>query len=286
MRGLKLRGDLEVALATRGVPYVTLGERPLFERADVRDALAWLALTVNPRNSAAFARALQSRPGLGPASVRALTEAARAGGLSLEAACLVPAEAGISGKRGEAAAGFGTSMAEIRRRAGQRPEFKELVDAIIVDSGIPERLRRMGRRARGRLEGVREVSRAARSYQRLCEEEGRPPRLAEFLEELTLHSGERRRPAEAVALGTVHAVKGLEFRHVWLAGMDEGVLPSIRALRAGDVEEERRLAYVALTRARETLVLSSSARRWNRETPPSRFLGEAGLQGPDPDHHD
>ncbi|HVX32590.1 MAG TPA: ATP-dependent helicase [Solirubrobacterales bacterium] len=286
MRGLKVRGDLEVALATRGIPYVTLGERPLFERADVRDALAWLALTVNPRNSAAFARALQSRPGLGPASVRALVGAARSRGASLESVCLVPAEAGIAGKRGEAAAAFGTSMAEIRRLGGRPREFKDLVDAIIVASGIPERLRQMGRRAGGRLEGVREVSRAARSYQRLCTEEGRAPRLAEFLEELTLHAGERRRPAEAVALGTVHAVKGLEFRHVWLAGMDEDVLPSMRSLRSGDVEEERRLAYVALTRARETLVLSSSARRWNREAAPSRFLSEAGLRDPAPDHHD
>jgi DNA helicase-2/ATP-dependent DNA helicase PcrA len=276
-RRLRVASEVEIALATRGIPYVRLGERPLFQRTDVRDALAWLALTVNPRNAVAFARALQSRRGLGPAAARALTEQARRDDRSFEAACLVPAEAGITGKRGEAAVAFGEAMGEVRRAAAKRREFKELVDAVVVISGIPERLARMGRSAEGKLEGVRQLCRAARSYQALCVEEATPPRLAEFLEELTLHAGERRRPAEAVALGTVHAVKGLEFRHVWLAGVDEGVLPSIRAVRAGDVEEERRLAYVALTRARETLVLSSSARRWNREAKVSRFVEEAGL---------
>jgi superfamily I DNA/RNA helicase len=277
MRGLRVRADLEIALATRGIPYVSLGERALFERAEVRDALAWLALTVNPANSAAFSRALQSRSGLGPASARALGELARARGESFEAACMVPWEAGIAGKRAEAALAFGASMARIRAAAVRRSEFKELVGEIIVISEIPARLARRGRSARGQLESVRELFRAARSYQERCAEEARPPRLAEFLEELALHVGERSRPAEAVALATVHAVKGLEFRHVWMAGLEEGVLPSTRSLREGGVEEERRLAYVALTRARESLVLSSAARRWGKDAAPSRFLAEAGL---------
>ena len=277
MRGLRVRADLEIALATRGIPYVALGERGLFERSEIRDALAWLALTVNPANSAAFSRALQSRAGLGPASARALVVFAKARGESCEAACALPGEAGIAGKRAEAILEFADSMARIRLAASARREFKELVGEIIVISEIPARLARRGRSARGQLESVRELFRAARSYQQRCGEEGRAPRLAEFLEELALHVGERSRPADALALGTVHAVKGLEFRHVWLAGLDEGVLPSIRALREGGLEEERRLAYVALTRARESLVLSSSARRWGREAAPSRFLAEAGL---------
>lgn len=277
MRGLRVRADLEIALATRGIPYVALGERALFERSEVRDALAWLALTVNPANSAAFARALQSRPGLGPASARALAELAKARGESFEAACMAPWEAGIAGKRGEAALAFGASMAQIRSAAAEPREFKDLVGEIIVISEIPARLARRGRSGKRQLESVRELFRAARSYQERCSEEERPPRLAEFLEELALHAGERSRPADALALGTVHAVKGLEFRHVWLAGMEEGVLPSIRSLRDGGVEEERRLAYVALTRARESLVLSSSARRWGKDAAPSRFLAEAGL---------
>jgi superfamily I DNA/RNA helicase len=75
----------------------------------------------------------------------------------------------------------------------------------------------------------------------------------------------------------VHAVKGLEFRHVWLTGLEEGVMPSARSLQQGRIEEERRLCYVAITRARESLVVSSSARRWGKEVKTSRFVPEAGL---------
>jgi superfamily I DNA/RNA helicase len=278
MRGLRVRQDLEIALATRGIPYTTLGERALWARSEVRDALAWLILTVNPANSAAFARALESRPGLGPAAARDLTEAARTRGIGLEQICLVPWEAGLGESRGKEAIAFGESMEQIRRiAAGHRREFKMLVGDIVIISGIPERLRRRGRAAAGDLASVRELYRAASSYQRQCVAEGRRPSLAEFLQELALYSTETRRTDSALALGTVHAVKGLEFAHVWVAGLDEGVMPSARALAQGDTEEERRLFYVAVTRARESLVLSGCARRWGKATETSRFVAEAGL---------
>jgi superfamily I DNA/RNA helicase len=278
MRGLRVRQDLEIALATRGIPYTTLGERALWARSEVRDALAWLTLTVNPANSAAFARALESRPGLGPAAARTLTEVAKSRGFGYEQVCLVPWEAGIGESRGKAAIGFGESMEQIREIArGGRREFKMLVGDIIVISGIPDRLRRRGRAGAGQLGSVRELFRAARSYQQQCMVEGRRPALAEFLQELTLYSTDTRRTASSLALGTVHAVKGLEFAHVWVAGLDEGVMPSTRALQEGHTEEERRLAYVALTRARESLVMSSCARRWGKQVKTSRFVTEAGL---------
>ena len=278
MRGLRVRQELEIALATRGIPYTTLGTHTLWERSEVRDALAWLHLTVNPAHSAAFARALESRPGLGPAAARSLIEAARAQGVSFEAACLAPEGAGLRGKRAEAALRFGRSMARVREIAAD-PErrFSAAVGAIVLASGIPERLGGQGKKGKTRLASVRELARAAAAYQRRCEAEEEAPRLAEFLQELSLStpSGEGRR--SAVALGTIHAVKGLEFRHVWVAGLEEGVMPSARSLQEGRSEEERRLCYVALTRAREGLVLSSSASRWGKATKPSRFVEEAGL---------
>ncbi|HEU5105237.1 MAG TPA: ATP-dependent helicase [Solirubrobacterales bacterium] len=278
MRGLRVRQDLEITLATRGIPYTTLGERALWARSEVRDALAWLTLTVNPANSAAFSRAVESRPGLGPATARALTEAAKSRGLGYEQICLVPWEAEIGESRGKAAIAFGESMEQIREiaRSGRR-EFKMLVGDIIVLSGIPEQLRRRGRAGAGQLGSVRELFRAARAYQQQCLIEGRRPALAEFLQELTLYSTDTRRTGSSLALGTVHAVKGLEFAHVWVAGLDEGVMPSNRALQEGRTEEERRLAYVALTRARESLVMSSCARRWGKQVKTSRFVTEAGL---------
>jgi DNA helicase-2/ATP-dependent DNA helicase PcrA len=278
MRNLRVRQDLEIALATRGIPYTTLGERALWERSEVRDALSWLTLTVNPANSAAFARALESRPNLGPATARTLVEVAKDRGLGYEELCLLPWEAGIGERRGEAAIDFGESMAQIRRIATTaKREFKFLVGDIIIVSGIPARLERRGKAGRGQLGSVRELFRAASSYQQQCEAEGRIPTLAEFLQELSLHSGETRRTASALALGTVHAVKGLEFTHVWVAGLEEGVMPSTRSLQEGRTEEERRLFYVALTRARESLVMSSCARRWGKATKTSRFVAESGL---------
>ncbi|MBS1885340.1 MAG: ATP-dependent helicase, partial [Actinobacteria bacterium] len=179
MRELQVRRDVEIALGTRGIPYTTLGERALWARSEVRDALAWLTLTVNPANSAAFARALESRPDLGPATARRLIEAAKSRGLGYEQACLAPWEAGIGESRGKAAIAFGESMEQIREiAAAGRREFKSLVGDIIVISGIPDQLRRRGRAGARELGSVRELFRAARSYQQQCVVEGRRPALA------------------------------------------------------------------------------------------------------------
>jgi DNA helicase-2/ATP-dependent DNA helicase PcrA len=278
MRNLRVRGHLEVALATRGIPYMTLGERALWERAEVRDALAWLHLTANAAHLPAFARALESWPGLGPKAVSAVVQCAKERSLSFEAACAAPDAAGLKGSRADAALAFAEAMGKVRAAlADPQREFKELVGDIIRASEIPERLKRKGRAGQRALESVRQVFRTASSYQERCEEDGSPPRLAAFLQELSLQSGEAERSGEVVSLGTVHAVKGLEFAHVWLAGLSEGVLPSMRAVQEGRTEEERRLCYVALTRAREGLVVSSTARRWGKGARPSRFIAEAGL---------
>lgn len=278
MRGLGVRQDVEIALAARGIRYVTLGERALWERSEVRDTMAWLNLTVNPAHTPAFSRAMKSRQGLGDATVRALLEAARERGISFEAACLSPETAGLSGKRGKAALAFGETMVQIREILSNGARgFAERVGDIIIASEIPKRLEKKGRTGQRQLASVREVYRAASLYEGRCEGEGIEPELSEFLQELSLQSSDRQHGTNAVSLGTIHAVKGLEFRCVWVVGLDEGVMPSNRALREGRIEEERRLCYVAFTRARESLVLSSSARRWRKPAKPSRFISEAGL---------
>lgn len=278
MRNLRVRQDLEVALATRGIPYTTLGERALWERVEVRDALAWLHLTANPAHLPAFCRAFESWPGLGPKAVSAMLQSAKEQAISFEAACAAPNSAGLSGSRADAALAFAEAMGKVRSAAADPGrEFKELVGDVIRASEIPERLKRKGRSGQRALDAVRQVFRTASSYQERCEEDGVSPRLPAFLQELSLQSGEAERSGDAVSLGTVHAVKGLEFLHVWLAGLSEGVLPSMRALQEGRTEEERRLCYVALTRAREGLTVSSTARRWGKGARPSRFIAEAGL---------
>jgi DNA helicase II / ATP-dependent DNA helicase PcrA len=278
MRNLPVRQELEVALASRGIPYVTLGERTLWERPEVRDCLAWLHLTVNPVHSPAFGRALESCPGLGPAAVRSLANSAKERSVSYEVACMEPEAAGLTGKRADAARSFGRAMAFIRAAtADSRRDFKELVGEVIQASGVPERLKSKGKDGNNALEAVRQLFRAASAYQARCEDEDVPPRLSEFLQDLALQSADAEQKGDSVSLGTVHAVKGLEFSEVWLAGLEEGVLPSMRSLQEGRTEEERRLCYVALTRARDNLTVSSAARRWGRSAKPSRFIAESGL---------
>jgi DNA helicase II / ATP-dependent DNA helicase PcrA len=278
MRNLRVRQDLEVALATRGIPYTTLGERALWERPEVRNALAWLHLTANPAHLPAFSRALESWPGLGPKAVNSVVQSAKDRSLSFEAVCMTPESAGLQGSRADAALAFAQAMVKIRAATSKGGlEFKEFVGDVIRASEIPERLKRKGRSGQSALESVRQVFRAASSYQEQCEEEGISPRLPAFLQEISLQSSEDERSGDTVSLGTVHAVKGLEFAHVWLAGLSEGVLPSMRALQEGHTEEERRLCYVALTRAREGLTVSSTAHRWGKGSKPSRFIAEAGL---------
>jgi len=278
MRNLTVRHALEVALATRGIPYMTLGERTLWERPEVKDVLAWLYLTVNPAHSPAFARALESRPGLGPAAVESLSQSAKEMSIRYEEACTQPESAGLRGKRADAAIEFGEAMAAVRRATKDpgRP-FRELVGDVIQLSGVPDRLSRKGKDGRNALERVRQVYRAASTYEDRCAELDAVPRLSEFLQELALQTEENERRGDAAALGTVHAVKGLEFPQVWLAGVEEGVLPSTRSLQEGRTEEERRLCYVALTRARDGLTISSAARRRGQAVQPSRFISEAGL---------
>lgn len=278
MRNLTVRHALEVALATRGIPYVTMGERTLWERPEVKDVLAWLYLTVNPAHSPAFSRSLESRPGLGPAAVESLLKSAKELSIRYEEACIQPESAGLRGKRADAAIEFGEAMAAIRRATKDPGQpFKELVGDVIQISGVPDRLNRKGKDGRNALERVRQVYRAASTYQDRCEELDTVPRLSEFLQELALQTDENERRGDTAALGTVHAVKGLEFSQVWLAGLEEGVLPSTRSLQEGRTEEERRLCYVALTRARDGLTVSSAARRRGQAAQPSRFISEAGL---------
>jgi superfamily I DNA/RNA helicase len=158
------------------------------------------------------------------------------------------------------------------------------VVAVLVASGQPGRLQRMAGgtareptrwRARRQLANLRTLVAHARAYERGAAH----PRLADLLAELTLAADARSVADGAVALSTIHRAKGLEFDHVWIAGAEEGRLPHGRAVRDGQEDEERRLAYVAVTRARHTLHVSWTATRGGRPREPSRYLAELAAGG-------
>jgi DNA helicase II / ATP-dependent DNA helicase PcrA len=266
---------LEDALLQSGTPCRLLGGQGLWETAAVRDLAAHLTLIVNPRDQLAFARALRSRPGLGPTAVARLLAAAHETGGDLLAACIGAAQVrGLGGRKAQAVEEFGRTLLQLAGALPLRGVAATCADAVLL-TGLAERLRRKGSdESHEQVDRLRRFCRAASRY----EHEADDPSLAEFLAQAALGGDEGDQPArELVSLATLHAAKGGEWDHVRIIGFCEGLLPHYRALQRGELEEERRLAYVGLTRARRELAITWPRRRRGRPTQASRFLSEAGL---------
>jgi DNA helicase-2/ATP-dependent DNA helicase PcrA len=272
---------LEDALRRASVPYVIVGGVRFYERREIRDAVAYLRLCVNPADDVAFRRAVAAPArGVGRASLEALAAAVRSTGGGLLAACrAAPAE--IGGKPRRALEEFARLVAGLAaRRAGLAvPAF---IDEVLTASGYRESLKaeRTGE-ADARLENLEELVAAAEEFvqSRLAEGAG-DVGLEAFLDAISLVADIDETDGEAagVTLMTLHAAKGLEFPVVFLTGLEEGVFPHARAMGDPDeLEEERRLCYVGITRAEEQIVLSYALHRrlhGHAVGEPSRFLLE------------
>ncbi len=282
--------DFEESLRAARVPYVVVRGRSFYERAEVQDALAWIRLLVNPSDDVAFRRAVGSPPrGVGGKSLERLEAAAATLGTSLRGAVGRAVEAGEV--KGRAAAGLRemlSLLAEHREsETSSRPPAERVREALEASGFLPDLRDRGASRdpdEPARLENVERLLQAIEEY----EHDSPAPTLAGFLEQVKLVSDVDGLALEqgAVSLMTVHAAKGLEFPVVFVVGLEAGIFPHDRSLRTGGdaLEEERRLCYVALTRARERLMLSRArsrrafARRaygWeDAANPPSPFLAE------------
>jgi DNA helicase-2/ATP-dependent DNA helicase PcrA len=279
----------EAELRANGLPYVVVGGMSFFDRKEVRDVVAFLKLAVNPRDETALLRIVNTPPrGVGKASLDKVLDFATRNGIPASEAFDRAAEiAGLSpqaveGYRALRAAIDGSSLADAGKdlvsRLGrflEKVAYHDEVRRLYPDPTTRE----------ARWAGVLEILNFAENHVRRSPS----PTLAGFLEELALTSGDE--PSEepeargdAVTLMTLHAAKGLEFPHVFLVGMEEGLFPHARAAAEGGVEEERRLAYVGITRAMATLTLSYALERarYGRRaaTVPSRFLFEARGEAP------
>ena len=269
---------LEDALLLAGVPCRVLGGQGLWETAAVRDLVAHLTLLVNPHDQLALARALKARPGVGPAAVARVLGAGDVHRGDLLAACAAaPQIPGLRGRQALAVAAFGRTLSELGQELGERGVAGTCAETAVA-SGLADQLKReRSERAGEQLERLRRFCLAARRYEHDADE----PTLADFLAHAALSAGEGERPnPQLVTLATLHAAKGAEWDHVRLVGLCEGLLPHERALRRGELEEERRLAYVGMTRARRELALSWPQRRHGRAVAMSRFVCEAGLALP------
>ena len=264
----------EVALRQAGVPYVVVSGVEFFQRREVKDVLAWARLVVNPRDEAAFSRAVNApRRGVGDTSVARVRAAATARGVSVPEAAF-GAVPGLPPKARKALDAFGATLNALR--AMPRAPVGPLLQAVVVESGYRrELLASEDELARARVENVDELVAAAHEADR-----ARPgTTLEEFLERTALVADQDgfQQGDDRVSLMTTHAAKGLEFDGVVVVGAEEGWWPHARSAdRDDDVEEERRLFYVAMTRARRRLVLTHAAQRdsWGglERRQPSRFL--------------
>ena len=267
---------LEDALRRAGVPYVIVGSVRFYERKEIKDVLAYLRLIVNPDDDVAFRRAIGAPPrGIGRTSLDRLDAvAAREHRPLLDLAAAPPPD--VTGKQRRALEEFAALIARLatERAGAQLPAF---IDLVLDGSGYRASLEaERSPEAQARLENLEELIAAAEDHERTQPD----PSLESFLDGVALVSDVDEMPEDArgVTLMTLHSAKGLEFPRVFLTGLEEGVFPHMRSLDSPEeIEEERRLCYVGLTRAKETLMLSWALHRRLHGYgvgEPSRFLRE------------
>ena len=274
----------EELLVRAGIPYRVYGGLRFFDRAEVKDALAYLRLALNRDDDTAFERVVNvPTRGIGARTVEGLRAKARGEGVSLWAAAVaLVAAGGLSGRAATAVRGFVGLIERLAADAASTP-LDTLIEIILKETGLLDFYREEGReRGEARGENLEELVSAARFF--MAEEhEGQP--VLEFLAHAALEAGEGQagEGQDSVQLMTLHAAKGLEFPVVFLTGLEEGLFPHERSLYDETrLEEERRLCYVGITRAMRELTLSYAETRRlhgeDRYSPPSRFLTEI------PDH--
>ena len=266
---------VEEALMRLGVPYKVVGGTRYYDRREIRDAMAYLRAVVNPADEVSVKRVLNvPKRGIGDASVAKLDAYAAETGRGFFDALRHADEAGVTGPAVRGLYSFVELIDSLTARAGDPDSGPaEVLQAVLEGSGYLAELQAENTiEAAGRIENLEELIGSAQQF----------TRLEEFLEQVSLVADTDEIPEEVtdqVVLMTLHSAKGLEFPVVFIVGVEEGIFPTMRALEnPDDMEEERRLAYVGITRARERLFITHA---WSRNlfgttqyNPPSRFLDE------------
>ena len=277
---------LEETCLRYGVPYQLVGSLRFYQRQEIKDVTAYLRLVANPHDDASFARVVNlPTRGIGQRTLDELTRVARDSGTSLFGAIELLSESGDSAV---------ASLAQLPARSikalehfrdlvrglsddSQKLSLIDLVDAVLERSGYQRYTLEEADRGEERWENIKEYRGTAQEFMYLGTSDG----LTAFLESVSLVSDTDNmdEKADAMTLITLHQAKGLEFPVVFIVGMEEGVLPHIRSMdSAAQMEEERRLCYVGVTRAKERLYLTRAFRRGFRgssePSEPSRFLSD------------
>ena len=269
----------EQKLREQNVPYEISGGQSYFERAEIKDIVSYLRLIANDDDDPAFIRAVTTpKRGVGATTLEKLGAVGGARRESLFAAVFADeTRAVVPARQREILDGFCTLINGLRHRAEREPVAR-LLDELIAAIGYEDFLLSTcdRKQAETRWRSIRDfvgwLSRKGEADRKNLLE------LTQMIALITMLEGQEEREADAVRLSTLHAAKGLEFSHVFLVGLEEGLLPHREAVANGNVDEERRLFYVGITRAQQSLHLSFCRRRRRAGEPvechPSRFLGE------------
>lgn len=276
----------EEKMITANIPYKIVGGVNFYARKEIKDLLAYLKTIDNGKDDLAVRRIINvPKRGIGLTTVNRITEAAQQRGISFyEALCSADLVPGL-GRSISKLESF-AAMIEYFRKEAEHLSITELMKEILTETGYVEELKAEGEEeAEARLQNIDEFLNKIAAYEESCEEE--LPTLSGFLEEVALVADIDSLDEESdyVVLMTLHSAKGLEFPYVYLAGMEDGIFPSYMTITADDpteIEEERRLCYVGITRAKKELAMTCARRRMIRgETQynkMSRFLKEVPPQ--------
>ncbi|MEX2316469.1 MAG: UvrD-helicase domain-containing protein [Pirellulales bacterium] len=282
--------SFETELRRADVPYVLVGGMSFFDRKEVRDILAYLKVIDNPQDEPALRRIINQPPrGIGDAAQKRLLDEATARGCVLwDVLPDAPAIDGVDAKTADAVQRFRRLIEDFRLQV-EPLGVARLIEHVLEKVAYRDSLVKLypdPNDRESRLAALEEIVNAAASHEKLHRKSS-PPCLSGFLDDLMLSERddgdekESQLARNAVALMTLHSAKGLEFPRVYLVGLEEGILPHKRSLAEENdaaIDEERRLCYVGVTRAREQLTLSFALtrRKWGkpRKTTPSRFLYE------------
>ncbi len=255
---------IEDTLVRRDISYQVIGGTKFYERAEIKDAIAYLTVLGNPQDVVSFQRIVNSpRRGIGQTSFGRVSAHADAMGISIwEAAASADTVPGLGTAAIRALGRFMQTMQTLRERVEQRLPIGDLLESLLHDVGYVDALKAERTiEAQGREENLAELVEVAREFDATAQESENT--LDVFLQGVALVADADTRTDDEglVTLMTIHNAKGLEYPIVFIAGMEEGVFPHSRALDEGGLEEERRLAYVGVTRAMKSLYLTSARRR-------------------------
>lgn len=253
---------LQTAFAKSGIPYRVVGDMGFYDRKEIRDMVAYLSVVGSSEDNLRLKRIInEPKRKIGAATVDALEAIASQLGMSMLSVMERVDEYPVLSKSADKLRDFAKMIIDIRNSYKLPSEY---VKALFERTGYRAMLKAEGFEGEGKIENVEELISAAVEYENRCSDNGTEPELLGFLEEISLINDVDKydENADAVVLMTVHAAKGLEFPVVFLAGMEDGIFPSSQSLGIEEeMSEERRLAYVAITRAKEKLYISYAKSR-------------------------